>query len=204
MLRKVVGLTTVLLVFAAIEYQRITDLIPDGIVKEMPEKMVEELNKLTVTDLKAIKNIAARWPEYRSIVKLQNVMTEESPRLKYLLDNLIELFHEKTGDGVDSLSNSTHKFMDNAATIVKRGGNTIKTMYEYEKREVKENLREVFPQMMLLLENPSLKNVFLSYMCGSSSGGLILNGSSSYRGAFGNTRQGSQGSYYSRFRGRYG
>ncbi|CAD5216031.1 unnamed protein product [Bursaphelenchus xylophilus] len=204
MLRKSLCLATVLLVFAAIEYQRITDLIPDGIRNEMPKKMVEELDKLSVQDLKALKNIALRWPEFRSIVKLQDVMKEESPRITYLLDNLIELFHEKVGDGIDSLPNTTHEFIDKAATIIRKGGNTIRTIYDYEKPEVKDNLREVFPQIMLLVENPSLKNVFFSYMCGSKSDGLILNGSAAYRGAFGAQRYGSRGSYYSRFRGRYG
>lgn len=80
-------------------------------------------------------------------------MNEESPKLKYLLDNLVELFHEKTGDGVDKLSNSTQEFLDEAGNLLRKGGNTIKTMFDYEKDEVKDNLREVFPQFMLLVES---------------------------------------------------
>lgn len=54
MLRKILFFVAVLLAWAAIDQQRITDLIPTPLKAELPQKVVQELDKLGVSDIKVM------------------------------------------------------------------------------------------------------------------------------------------------------
>ncbi|KAI6221857.1 hypothetical protein M3Y99_01532700 [Aphelenchoides fujianensis] len=115
--------------------------------------------KLEFKDLDAAKRIAHAWPTIHSVRQLKQMLVEESPALKNVIDATIRSVHEQFDHAADQFDDETKQFVRQAGGIVAEAKNRLKGMWASASPNVKQHIRRVFPTTNSVIEHPHIQAV---------------------------------------------
>ncbi|CAD5209801.1 unnamed protein product [Bursaphelenchus okinawaensis] len=155
-------LVVLLVLLVPIHAEDKTQTTIDSLKELLPVEIAEKVGKLSGEDIRAAKKIFQKIPKKEDLVK---TLSEESPALKDLIEAVVKKLQEKQEAISNALTPETKKFLVKARTVVEKTFEKLSELYKEEGEKVKDDIRENFPKLMLLLEHPQVQADVMA-LCG--------------------------------------
>ncbi|KAI6196276.1 hypothetical protein M3Y94_01089500 [Aphelenchoides besseyi] len=156
------GITVILLLCLVTLINAQDPSVFSGLKGMLPPKLVAALENVRAADLQSGKKV------FRDMLKSSNVsevLVRESPRLFEVVRETVHALKAKKNEAFAKFTPATNAFITKLQGILENAIEETAALYKLEKPEVKENLREIFPRAMFIIEHPTFKSDLIELCC---------------------------------------
>jgi hypothetical protein len=120
-----------------------------GLKGMLPDIVVKDLEALKAEDLAAAKRI---FNKVNMNSNFTEIVTKESPRLFELIRDVVHAIKDKKAEAFGKFLPETDEFIGKLQDILQNAIEETAALYKLEDNKVKENLRDIFPKAMFIIE----------------------------------------------------